>query len=484
MKYLINLTIIILCLLSHANVAFAYGDSIQVKLTPLLEKEESLQGAIIGISVRSASNGELLFEHSGDVRLQPASNLKLFTAAVALSTLGENHSFKTEIWRDGNLLWKVLNGNLYLKGKGDPTLTMEDLNQLVKEVKGSGISFIRGDVIVDDTWYDSVRYPVDLPWSDETYDYGAAISALSLTPTGEFDPGCVVIEIEPGDRTGEKGKVTVPLGGDMISVTNETETVDNANMTKDIMIERLHGTNKIRISGQISRDREKISDILPVWDPTDIVSESLLKLLKENKIIVAGEVRKGKTPKSADKMFSKSSIPLREMIIPFMKYSINSYGEILVKEMGKQLSGDGSWLVGLPVMEKELKELGVNTETMTIRDGSGISHLNLVPPNEVTNLLYLAQGESWFPMFYNSLPVAGIAEKRVGGTLRNRLKEKGLKGKVIAKTGSLTGVSSIAGYAEMKGGEKIIFSVMLNHLPVENSAKDVEDQIISLILDS
>src|SRR5690606_10380499 len=124
-------------------------------------KAEQLEGAIAAVSVRSANSGELLYETFGDVRLKPASNMKILTGAAALHLLGEDYTFKTKVLTDGNKRGKVLHGNIYLKGKGDPTLLKKDFADLAESLYNQGIQRIHGHVIADDSWYDDVRYSED-----------------------------------------------------------------------------------------------------------------------------------------------------------------------------------------------------------------------------------------------------------------------------------------------------------------------------------
>lgn len=151
-----------------------------VKMASIL-KDERLAGAVTGVSVRKADTGETIYSSSAATRLHPASNMKLLTAAAALETLGTDYQFSTEVWVDGKIKGNSLQGDLFLKGKGDPTLLKEDFDQFAKDLLASGIYQINGDLVGDDSWYDDVRLSQDLNWSDESNYTGAGVSALTLS---------------------------------------------------------------------------------------------------------------------------------------------------------------------------------------------------------------------------------------------------------------------------------------------------------------
>ncbi|MEH7382152.1 D-alanyl-D-alanine carboxypeptidase/D-alanyl-D-alanine-endopeptidase [Bacillus sp. JJ1533] len=450
------------------------------QLNQLVMNEPNLKGAIAGISVRSANTGQVLFEHAGDVRLRPASNLKLITAATALSALGGNYQFSTEILTDGKLDGNKLTGNLYLKGKGDPTLLQEDLDLLAKKIKKSGVDVIFGNVIADDTWYDDERYSTDLTWTDETYYYGAAVSGLTASPNKDYDSGTLIVEVSPGKKVGAKATITLQPSSNYVKIINHTKTVRKDEKIS-INIIRAHGENVISIEGTIPINAKPVQEWMTVWEPTGYVLDLFKKSLAKQEIHVIGTEGIAKTPSTAVLLASDHSIPLNELLIPFMKLSNNGHGETLVKEMGRHRYGEGSWEKGINVVKEELRKIGVDPSSMVIRDGSGISHVNLVSANDISKLLYSAQKQEWFPTFLHSLPVAGNSERLVGGSLRYRLKSPGMEGKVKAKTGTITTVSSLSGYMKTRSGEDLIFSILLNNLMNDAHGKPIEDKIVTLL---
>ncbi|MCD5324503.1 MULTISPECIES: D-alanyl-D-alanine carboxypeptidase/D-alanyl-D-alanine endopeptidase [Pontibacillus] len=448
--------------------------SLSAQLTTILN-DEKLEGALAGVSVRSADTGEEMYEYNGDLRLKPASNMKLLTAAAALDTLGEEYTFPTEVLGDGEVKGGKLHGDLYLKGKGDPTLMKEDFEELAKSLKQEGIREVKGDVIADDTWYDDVRLSEDISWNDETNYYAAQVSALTAAPNKDYDAGTVIVAAYPGEDEGDQADIQVTPETEYIQVVNQTETVA-ADQPKDISITREHGTNNVIIEGTIPVDGTRSRSWVAVSEPSGLALDLFHQALKEEGIKVKGEQKlDGKAPASAEQVTSIESMPLEELLIPFMKLSNNGHAEVLVKEMGKVVSDEGSWEKGLDVVENYLTDIGVDADTMRLRDGSGMSHVNMVPANEISELLYKVRSEEWFDEYLRSLPVAGNSERFVGGTLRYRMGDTVADENVQAKTGSLTGVTSLSGYVTAQNGERLIFSILLNNYL--GSVQEIEDEI-------
>ncbi|MFC0560045.1 D-alanyl-D-alanine carboxypeptidase/D-alanyl-D-alanine endopeptidase [Halalkalibacter alkalisediminis] len=453
----------------------------QQKIEDLLQTSSILEGAIISVSVRSAKTGEVLYEHLADTRLRPASNMKLFTAASALSVLGDHHRFTTNLYTDGTIKWKILNGNLYIRGSGDPTLLKKDIDDLVQQLKEKGVTFIKGNLVADDSRYDAQRYSVDLPWSDEEAYYGAQVSALTVAPDNNYDSGTVMVEITPGNEIGEKGIVTVTPFASPLTIRNTSTTVDMDEIT-NLTISREHGANHLYIKGGIPKNASSLKETIALWEPTNYVLELFNQSLKEHGITLLGESRIDRIPQTSKRVASHSSMPLSKLLIPFMKLSNNGHAETLIKEMGYIKGEDGSWEMGLQVLQDEIKKWGIESESMIIRDGSGISHVNGIQSRQMTKLLFEIQNEPWFESFLSSMPLVDGQNELERGTLHERMRLTVASGKVRAKTGTLTSVSSLAGYIE-HSEDPLIFSIILNQVLDGKQAKQLEDQLVLAMLE-
>ncbi|MGH3727402.1 MAG: D-alanyl-D-alanine carboxypeptidase/D-alanyl-D-alanine endopeptidase [Micromonosporaceae bacterium] len=429
-----------------------------------------LTGSQAGVLVRDADTDEVLYARNTSGRQMPASNNKLFTAAAALEVLGADYTFTTRVSGDGSQTGTKLNGDLYLTGGGDPTTLAEDYDALAKQVADAGVRSVTGKLIADDSFFDSNRLGSDWANDDEPYYYAAPISALTVAPDTDYDAGTVIVEVSPGTKPGAEAKVKLIPETGYVRIDNQATTGN----TNDISVEREHGGNTIVVSGTISSGTVK--QWASVWEPTGYAADVFRRALARHGVEVAGKTTLGETPKKADPIADHESMPLSELLVPFMKLSNNGHAEVLTKAMGREVYDRGSWSAGLQAGGDALAKLGVDTGTMRMVDGSGLSRRDLTTPSHLGTLLAKAQPEPWFKVWYDSLPIAGESERMVGGTLRNRMKDTAAAGNVHAKTGSLTGVTALSGYVTSADGERLIFSIVFNQY-LSGKPSDLEDRI-------
>ncbi|WP_129666376.1 D-alanyl-D-alanine carboxypeptidase/D-alanyl-D-alanine-endopeptidase [Phytoactinopolyspora endophytica] len=434
-----------------------------------------MDGSQASVVVADAETGEVLYDRNGADRLMPASNQKLLTSAAAMEVLGSDYIFETTVESDARQAGRVLAGDLYLRGTGDPTMLAEDYVALADEIADAGIQRVHGAVVADDTWFDDRRLGLGWNWDDEQYYYSAQISALSVAPDTDYDAGTVIVRVEPGNRAGDDAEVTVIPENDYVEINNDATTTE-AGSGRNISIERGHGEAEISVSGTIATDSAATSVWRAVWEPTGLVADVFLDALEDRGVQVRDGVEFASTPDDARVLASHESMPLSELLIPFMKLSNNGHAEVLIKAMGQEAAGAGTWTAGLGVMEDALQAWDVDTGTIGSVDGSGLSRRNWIPANEIIELLLAVQDEPWYDAWYESLPVAGVEERFVGGTLRFRMDGTAAEGNVRGKTGTLTGATGLSGYVTTTDGDELVYSILLNNY-LSSKPSDIEDAI-------
>ncbi|MFP7493908.1 D-alanyl-D-alanine carboxypeptidase/D-alanyl-D-alanine-endopeptidase [Terribacillus saccharophilus] len=478
MRILAVMLLFFVCLIPHGHTRVAGKEvSMKERLSEYLAKEEHLQGAAVSIHIAEKDTGRILFEKNADQRMRPASNMKLLTAAAVLDEMGQDHRFETIVATDGRISNGQLHGNLYLIGRGDPSLTYDDIEQLAIQLHEAGIKQINGDIVADDTYFDQERYSEDTTWKDEAAYYGAAISALTVAPDLDHDTGTVKI-VADAKSGSDKPEISMSPATDYVTIKNQAVIVPK-NSEAELNVTRTHGTNEIVITGSIAAgDREQ--HYAAVWEPTEYVLHLFQQYIASAGIQINGSSKTAKAPTQHTVLLRKESAPLQDLLIPFMKLSNNGHAEMFIKHIGTK-EKEGNWEDGINQMEHYLAKLQLPIEQMVLRDGSGLSHVNGVTARQLTSLLSKANDEPWFLAFKQSLPVAGQTERMVGGTLRSRFVDTELAGKIHAKTGTLTGVSSLSGYMETKAGEQIVFSILLNGLLDEEHGPAIEDEVLKIV---
>lgn len=457
------------------NATAVAPDPATTRLTATLDAvlgDSRLAGAQAGIVVVDTVTGQTLYNHNGGRRLLPASNTKLLTSAAALEILGADYRFTTDVRAVGERRGPVLDGDLYLRGTGDPTMLAADYDALAAQVAAAGIRFVQGGLVADDTWFDNQRLGLEWAWDDEPHYYAAQVSALTVAPDTDYDAGNVIVNVAPATEPGAPPVVTLTPPTGYVSIDNRATTVASGSDT--ISVERRHGANTIVITGQIAVGAAVGHDWMSVWEPTGYAADVFRQALAAHGVQVLGETALGRpTPADAVPVATHESMTLAQLLVPFLKLSNNGHAEVLTKAVGRKVSGAGTWSAGLAAIGAYVKSAGMDTATLRQVDGSGLSRRNLIPAAEFADLLVAVRSEPWFQTWYDALPIAGNADRLVGGTLRSRMRNTPAANNAHAKTGSLTGVSALSGYVTDVDGHLLVFSIVFNnHLAAVTSLQD------------
>ncbi|PEJ59350.1 peptidase S13 [Bacillus sp. AFS002410] len=431
-------------------------------IDPILN-QENLKGVTTGIVVGSLdrkSGEEVLYQRDGDDLLTPASNMKLLTSATALRELGPDYTFKTELYLTAppNKHGKV-DGDIIIKGYGDPTLQSDDpsgqkngtkITILVEDLKKKGITQINGDVIIDESQYDTQRLGTGWAWDDEPYGYNAPLSALSINRS------TVQVNYQPSE-VGKPVAFNLEPKTEYVQIINESKTVQ-ADSKNTFTVEKERGKNIIHLKGDLPLSVQPGSEQMAVEEPSlyagTIMKEELEKAgIKFRK---RAEVKNGVVTDGEVKISQVSSPPLRDILGFMTKESDNFYAEMLLKRLGAEKKGEGSSSAGAQVVKDSLLKYGIDP-TYRMVDGSGLSRYDMLSARQIGNVLAGMSKEPFFDVYYQSLPIAGV-----DGTLKNRMIQTLAENNLHAKTGTLTGVSGLSGYVTTKDGEHLYFAILMN----------------------
>lgn len=476
--------------LSLAGVSLAQGDAppaavdrapasatpeLSTAIDELLD-DPRLDNAMASVVVRDAATGEALYERNPGRRLNPASNAKLFTSAAAMDALGPDYRFSTTLLSTERPRNGRLRSDLFLRGSGDPTLLARDYSDLARQLRAAGVRTVTGDLVADDSYFDDVPLGRGWAWDDEPYYYSAVTSALTVAPDTDYDSGTVIVESGPGRRLGSPARVDLVPRTDVLKIVNRS-TTGAAGSDDTLSIQRQHGKRRVLVTGSVPLGDETSQEWATVKYPTPYAADVLERKLGAQGIRVKGEVEpEGETPAGARTLAEHESMPLAEILVPFMKLSNNMHAEALVKAMGAEETGEpGSWSNGLEVVTGYMRSNGIDTDQLRLSDGSGLSRFDLVSADDISDLLVGVRDEPWFEAWYAALPVAGNPERFVGGTLRSRMVDTAAANNLRGKTGSLTSVTALSGYVTNADGRELTFSMVSNNYL--DSPRSIEDAL-------
>ena len=434
-----------------------------------------LENASVSLLVKDLGTNQPIYQYRPKTSIIPASTLKLVTTATALELLGPNFHFETKLEIDGTInADSVLNGNLYIRGGGDPTLgsdcfkTADFLKSWVEAVKNAGIRKINGKIIADASIFDDEGVNPKWTWEDIGNYYAAGAYGISyLDNTFRLTLRSDIIGSKP-----EITKTTPEIPGLII---------DNQLRSTKIGFDSAYfygapHSNTRSIYGEIPAFRTAFVVKGDIPNPGLLLAQHLNDRLRQSGIIITlPPTDKDGVSTNRRVIYTHDSPPLSAIITEINIHSNNLYAEHLFRYLALKKFHAGSSTGAVQVIKSFWKSKGLPVEQLFMYDGSGLSPVNAVSANFFVELLtYMKTMSKYSDVFFNSLPIAGES-----GTLSGLLKNTPLQGKVHAKSGTISRVKCYAGYIEIKG-KNYVFALMVNN--ANGSSKAVTAKIEEFLL--
>ncbi|WP_374027558.1 D-alanyl-D-alanine carboxypeptidase/D-alanyl-D-alanine-endopeptidase [Bdellovibrio bacteriovorus] len=437
-----------------------------------LAKKYGVNTKDLGIYATIGEGEELktLLDVNGNKMMVPASISKIATASAVLASFPPGTKFKTQLLTSGDLKGGTLKGTLYLKGGGDPSFVSENMWYLVNAFTRTKIKKIEGDIVVDDSLFDRVRY--DLSRQKERVDraYDAPVGAMS------FNWNSVNIFVR-ANGAGNGAEVTIDPENDYIRLVNKAKTVSGSanNLLADRDEDKKFPGDVIHVGGSIGQGLKEVVVFKNITQPDLWAGYNLKAFLAQRGIQLTGTIRNGVTPEKAELVAESESKPIEQMVADMNKFSNNYVAEMLTKNLGAVKKTKGATLAdGVLVINEHMQSLGVPAEQYNLQSPSGLSRQNKLSSFAMWKVLqHLRNDFRVQPEFLTSLPIAGV-----DGTLKKRMKNSPAERWVRAKTGFLTGVVSLAGYAGLEDGRVVTFSFVYNGSTDETKIRAFFDNLL------
>lgn len=461
MNYILRLLILLNLCLATISAHAQNSQALQTEVKDILAKYKINQEHV-GIVI--ALKDQVSFENNAKKMYIPASISKLLTSYSVLKNIDLNQKFKTELYFDGT--------NLYLKGNGDPSFVSENLWYLVNEFTRQKIRLIPGDIVVDDSYFDEVRFDSSRESSRVDRSYDAPVGAMS------FNWNSVNVFVKPAEKENEKAQVVLDPENMYFSLINRT-TTKSKKLSRELIIDVDQKNRTITVTGDVLRGGIEKAYFKNVADPDEWAGENLKAFLGQRNIGVKGQVRHGKVSAAAEKLVTFESKSLSMILADMNKFSNNYVAEMLTKNLAA-LSGEvpATLVTGVKVIQKDLKDLGLTKEDFKVLNPSGFTRDNQLSAHAMSSVLKAMQNDfRYFPTLLESLPIAGV-----DGTLKKRMKNSAAAGFVRAKTGYLDGVVTLAGYAGQRNGDIYRFAFLYNGPQDEAKVREAFDQILIYLL--
>lgn len=429
---------------AHAGLPPAFVHAMREADIPLTD---------VALMVHAVDARQPVLSHRAHQAMNPASVMKVLTSMVALEKLGPAFVWKTDLWTVGEIRNRTLTGDLIIKGYGDPTLTLERMWLLQREIKARGLDAIQGNLMLDTHYF-------ALPELDAGAFDGEPLAVYNALPgpllvnysatTFKLNPVNDSVQITPD--------IALPgLGIDSRLVADEAECGEWKDRLGPIRFDSI--LNAVIFEGRYARscgEKQLNLNILPPPQHFDLVFRALWKDVGGT---LSGRTLTGTAPVDTPAWMSFTSIPLAEALRNQNKFSNNLMTRNVFLTLGVAQAGAPATLAkSEQAVRTWLTEKQIPAPELVLENGAGLSRIERISAQTLVRVLQAAYASPYFAEFESSLPILGV-----DGTLRKRVTEPALKGRAHLKTGTLQDVRTLAGYVLNRDGKRLMLVMMINH---------------------
>ncbi|MDX1584042.1 MAG: D-alanyl-D-alanine carboxypeptidase/D-alanyl-D-alanine-endopeptidase [Thermoanaerobaculia bacterium] len=455
------------------------AQSLAERLRPLMNQGLA-QRSNSSLMVVDVESGEVVASENPNRKVIPASNLKLVTTAAALNLLGADYEFKTSLLIRGEVSAGTLNGDVLVRGGGDPSLGerfyedggVQALEELAIALRREGVERITGDLIIEYGFFDEEWVHPSWPVDQLVFWYEAPISSPAV------QEGTVLVRVTPG-APGEPGNVELKPPNSFVTIENSSVTRRRG---RGVFIGRQPGTNTIIVRGNVRPGGGPTEVPVTVKYPVEYFANVFERILRSNGIELSSDpVIRPRDLRFDWRVIETIDSPLAVAIYVVNKQSQNHYAEQLLKTIGAETEDEGTWTAGARAIEKWMTSVvGVDPESISIVDGSGMSRENRISAKAFTDLLLYMWNDGSRAIFVSSLPYSGERSSK----LRRRMNREPYSRNVFAKTGYIAKVVGLSGYVKATSGKVYAFSLLFNDFPTWTGPMyQLQNSILETVVD-
>lgn len=425
----------------------------------------------VSIYVQAVDSRAPTLSHNADKSMNPASVMKMVTTNAALDLLTPAYRWKTELYHDGQIKDGVLNGNLIIKGYGDPSFKVQDFWRLLMSLKQAGVKKINGDLLIDKSYFAN---DIDngISFDDEKWRaYNAKPSAFSVngrSTSFRFFAGDNDLSVNQEFELPE------------ITIVNNMKLVEGdcgnwrGRMSYDIQTKASKAV--VSFKGVYSADCGERYLELSLFDDAQYAFFTFKKLWRELGGTFDGKLQLQPVPSTAKKLLEQVSEPLGTTVRDINKWSNNLMARQLLLTLGAEKAGAPATMQkGAAAINDWLAASGLNFKELVLENGSGLSRVERISAEHLGAMLVRAYLSPVMPEYMASMPILSL-----DGTVKHRLQDSAVNGRAHLKTGSINGVSSIAGYVLSASGHRYVMVMLVNH-PNAGSSRDAQDALVEWV---